>query len=117
MTKSLFEFAKENPKIERENVKFDQKKPTEEELRKKVEHYSKFSQDKLLSELFSQVEKKKQNGEFNFENLVNQIEGIKPMLSPDQIKNIDKLLKQIEWKENKWEPAGKLNRNFFKLLV
>ena len=34
MTKSLFEFAKENPKIERENVKFDQKKPTEEELRK-----------------------------------------------------------------------------------
>ena len=68
MTKSLFEFAIENPNIERENV-------------------------------------------------ANQIEGIKPMLSPDQIKNIDKLLKQIEWKENKWEPAEKLNRNFFKLLV
>lgn len=96
MAKSLFEFAKENPKVEKEKVKSERKKPTEEELRKKVEHYSKFSQDQLLSELFSQVEKQKRSGEFNFENLANQIEGIKPMLSPDQIKNIDKLLKQIK---------------------
>lgn len=96
MAKSLFEFAKENPKIEDEKIQHRQKKPTEKELREQVEHYSKFSQEQLLGELFSQVEKQKQSGEFDFQNLANRIEGIKPMLSSEQIKNIDNLLKQIK---------------------
>lgn len=92
MGQSLFEFANENPKGKTE----DKKEINEKALKQKFDQYSKLSQGELLDELFSQVEKQKQSGEFNFEKIANQIEGIKPMLSNEQIKNINKLLNQIK---------------------
>ena len=49
-----------------------------------------------MSELFSEVNKQKMNGSFNFQDLANKIEGIRPMLSDQQLKNLDNLLKQIK---------------------
>lgn len=96
MGKSLFEFANEKRNNDEERTEKENKGMSESELRNQVDHYSKFSQSQLLGELFSQVEKQKSKGEFNFEKIASQIEGIKPMLSEEQIKNINKLLNQIK---------------------
>lgn len=89
MGKSLFEFAEEKEKKEAKAQN------SQEELKKTFDSYSKLSESQLMSELFSQVGKQKRNGTFNFSELAEKIEAIRPMLSDEQIKNLDKLLDQI----------------------
>lgn len=89
MGKSLFEFAEEKEKTEAKSQN------SQEQLKKTIDSYSKLSESQLMSELFSQVGKQKRNGTFNFSELAEKIEAIRPMLSDEQIKNLDKLLDQI----------------------
>lgn len=92
MGKSLFEFAgekREGPKAE------TSAQTSQEDLKKTFDKYSKLSEGELMGELFSQVGKQKRNGTFNFSELAEKIEAIRPMLSDEQIKNLDKLLDQI----------------------
>ena len=89
MGKSLFEFAEEKEKTEAKSQN------SQEQLKKTIDSYSKLSEGELMGELFSQVGKQKRNGTFNFSELAEKIEAIRPMLSDEQIKNLDKLLDQI----------------------
>lgn len=103
MGKSLFEYANE-----RQNEMVNEKKNTytsqkqcektfdEKSVKEQVNKYSKLSQGELMSELFSKVSEQKKNGEFNFSELASRIEGIKPMLTSEQIRNLDNLLNQIK---------------------
>lgn len=103
MGKSLFEYANE-----RQNKSLEEEKPTYTNLKnnsqnyekktieEQVNKYSKLSQGDLKKELFSKVNEQKQSGEFNFADLASRIEGIKPMLTSEQIKNLDNLLNQIK---------------------
>lgn len=98
MGKSLFEFASERKG--KENLEtsenFSKKEDPQEDLKKQFDKYSKLSQDQLTSELFSKVNEQKRSGEFNFSEILSKVEQIKPMLSDDQIKNLNNLLNQIK---------------------
>lgn len=99
MSKSLFEYAssEKSNKVERKiETKSKTENISEENLKKQYDKYSKLSERELMSELFSEVNKQKMNGSFNFQDLANKIEGIRPMLSDQQLKNLDNLLKQIK---------------------
>ncbi len=101
MGKSLSEFANkkgsENPRVSETNEKIVKEKEIDEKKTKeKIDQFSKMSQNQLMSELFKEVGKQKQGGTFDFQNLANKIESIRPMLTEEQISNIDKLLKQIK---------------------
>ncbi len=95
MSKSLFEFANEN-KCKDQEEKKSIKDIDENSLKKEIDKYSKLSQKELIKELHNQVKDQKNSGTFNFKDLSNKIEGIKPMLSEEQIKNLDNLLNQIK---------------------
>ncbi len=99
MSKSLFEYAsseKSNKVEQKIETKSKTENISEENLKKQYDKYSKLSERELMSELFSEVNKQKMNGSFNFQDLANKIEGIRPMLSDQQLKNLDNLLKQIK---------------------
>lgn len=93
MGQSLFEFANEaKPKTQASKSC----EVNEENLKKQFESYSKLSKSQLKGELFKEVEKQKKGGSFNFEEIANKIDSIRPMLSNEQIKNLDNLLNQIK---------------------
>ena len=99
MSKSLFEYAsseKSNNVEQKIETKSKTENISEENLKKQYDKYSKLSERELMGELFSEVNKQKMNGSFNFQDLANKIEGIRPMLSDQQLKNLDNLLKQIK---------------------
>lgn len=99
MSKSLFEYAsseKSNKAEQKLETKSKTENISEENLKKQYDKYSKLSERELMSELFSEVNKQKMNGSFNFQDLANKIEGIRPILSDQQLKNLDNLLKQIK---------------------
>lgn len=61
--KSLSEFSEENVEEKKEeNFK-------ESDLKEAYEKYKDMPEDELLKTLFTEVDKQKQNGTFNFENL------------------------------------------------
>lgn len=102
MSNSLFEYAskrEKEPKAEKK-AEFAKEKKTasldENAAREQINKYSKYSEKELLSELFNQVNEQKKSGQFNFSDLANKVEGIRPMLTQEQIDNLDKLLKQIK---------------------
>ena len=99
MSKSLFEYAsseKSNKVEQKIETKSKTENISEENLKKQYDKYSKLSERELMGELFSEVNKQKMNGSFNFQDLANKIEDIRPMLSDQQLKNLDNLLKQIK---------------------
>ena len=94
MEKSLYEYASsEKNEAKKAN---SETQLNEETIKKQYEKYSKFSESELMKELFSEVNKQKKNGNFNFQELANKIDGIRPMLSDQQLKNLDSLLNQIK---------------------
>ena len=101
MAKSLFEFANEK-KIDSEknldSVKTSRinKKIDEEKIKETFNKYSNYSSSELINELNKQVNKQKKEGTFNFSEIADRIQGIRPMLSEEQIKNLDRLLNQIK---------------------
>ena len=52
-------------------------------------------EDELLKTLFTEVDKQKQNGTFNFENLKSLVESMAPMLTSEQLNNINVLLEKM----------------------
>lgn len=97
MGKSLFEFANERKESQdKEKVeKFSKEESQQENLKKQFDKYSKLSQAQLTNELFSKVNEQKKKGEFNFSEISKKLEQIKPMLSEEQIRNLNNLLNQI----------------------
>ena len=94
MAKSLYEYASsEKNEAKKAN---SETQLNEETIKKQYEKYSKFSESELMKELFSEVNKQKKNGNFNFQELANKIDGIRPMLSDQQLKYSDSLLNQIK---------------------
>lgn len=94
MAKSLYEYASsEKNEAKKAN---SETQLNEETIKKQYEKYSKFSESELMKELFSEVNEQKKNGNFNFQELANKIDGIRPMLSDQQLKNLDSLLNQIK---------------------
>lgn len=83
--KSLSEFSEE--KME-ENFK-------ESDLKEAYEKYKDMPEDELLKTLFTEVDKQKQNGTFNFENLKSLVESMAPMLTSEQLNNINVLLEKM----------------------
>ena len=83
--KSLSEFSEE--KME-ENFK-------ESDLKEAYEKYKDMPEDELLKTLFTEVDKQKHNGTFNFENLKSLVESMAPMLTSEQLNNINVLLEKM----------------------
>ncbi len=87
--KSLSEFSEENVEEKKEeNFK-------ESDLKEAYEKYKDMPEDELLKTLFTEVDKQKQNGTFNFENLKSLVESMAPMLTSEQLNNINVLLEKM----------------------
>lgn len=87
--KSLSEFSEENVEEKKEeNFK-------ESDLKEAYEKYKDMPEDELLKTLFTEVDKQKQNGTFNFENLKSLVESMAPMLTSEQLNNINILLEKM----------------------
>lgn len=86
--KSLSDFSKE--KLEKEN-----KKISEDDIKEAYDKYKDLSEDELLSTLFKEVDKQKQNGTFDLENLKSLVSSMSPMLTDEQLNNINNLLERL----------------------
>ncbi len=86
--KSLSDFSKE--KLEKEN-----KKISEDDIKEAYDKYKNLSEDELLSTLFKEVDKQKQNGTFDLENLKSLVSSMSPMLTDEQLNNINNLLERL----------------------
>lgn len=97
MGKSLFEFANEKKEEEKAtNFKNGGEQGISDDLKNQFDKYSKYTQKELQQELFSKVGQQKASGEFDFAEISNRLNQIKPMLSKDQIEKLESLLKQIK---------------------
>ena len=67
----------------------------ESDLKEAYEKYKDMPEDELLKTLFTEVDKQKQNGTFNFENLKSLVESMAPMLTSEQLNNINVLLEKM----------------------
>lgn len=67
----------------------------ESNLKEAYEKYKDMPEDELLKTLFTEVDKQKQNGTFNFENLKSLVESMAPMLTSEQLNNINVLLEKM----------------------
>ena len=67
----------------------------ESNLKETYEKYKDMPEDELLKTLFTEVDKQKQNGTFNFENLKSLVESMAPMLTSEQLNNINVLLEKM----------------------
>ncbi len=101
MRKSLYNFSKENNKKNedlKEKYKEELKKDklNNDNVKKKINNYSKMSEGDLMKELYKEVSKQKAGGEFNASKLASQFDNIKPMLNQKQIANLEKILKNLK---------------------
>ena len=87
--KSLSEFSEENVEGKKEESF------KESNLKEAYEKYKDMPEDELLKTLFTEVDKQKQNGTFNFENLKSLVESMAPMLTSEQLNNINILLEKM----------------------
>ncbi len=91
--KSLSDFGDE--KIEKEKTSINQNFD-EEEIKSVYEKYKDLPEDELLKTLFIEVENQKSKGTFNYENLASLVNSMAPMLSKEQLSNINALLEKIK---------------------
>lgn len=101
MGKSLYNFSKENnKKIENLKEKYKEElkkdKLNNDDVKKKINNYSKLSEGDLMKELYKEVAKQKAGGEFNPSKLASQFENLKPMLNQKQSANLEKILKNLK---------------------
>lgn len=89
--KNLSDFA--NEEIEDIKGKSDS---ISNDLEHKINEYSRLSENELLQKLFDNVEKQKQDGSFDFNQLASMFNTIRPYLSSSQQNNIEELLKKIK---------------------
>ena len=85
MAKNLCDFANDNQNVD------------EEYIRNKVSEYSSLSEKELMSKLLFEVQKSKQNGNFNYEDLSKKLSSVKSYLTQEQIAKLESLLEKIRW--------------------
>lgn len=91
MGRNLFDFADE--KIEEEGLHTTIE--NSESLKEKINNLSNKNSDELLSELMKNVQKQKQDGSFDYNNLENMVNTISPYLTNEQKSKIYELLQRI----------------------
>ena len=103
MGKSLYDFSKTRDNIEgnskEKNIKTDQKQKVnfdEENVKKKINQYSKLNEGELMKELQKEVQKQKAEGKFDVNKISSQIENIMPMLDEKQKNNLERILKNLK---------------------
>lgn len=67
----------------------------EEDVKKQYNKFSGMNQNEMMSELFKETNRLKQNGQFNYEALVGAIDNMSGMLSEEQKHKMKELLKQF----------------------
>ncbi|MBO4412905.1 MAG: hypothetical protein J5779_02715 [Clostridia bacterium] len=88
MAKNLFDFANENNEAGSQNI-------DEKYIRNKVNEYSQMDEQQMMSKLFQEVQKSKQNGSFNYNDLSTKLNSVKGYLTDEQIQKLEKLLEKI----------------------
>lgn len=67
-----------------------------ESLEEKYNKYKDFSQEDINKEIFKEVEKQKQNGTFDYNQIDSIIESLKPSLTTEQYQNMRKIMDEIK---------------------
>ena len=89
----------------RENSYFEKSRQSEQnseseskkdELEGTINKYKDMSQSELLSNLFSEVNKQKQQGTFDIEKIENAISGLSSYLTPEQQNNMREMLRKFK---------------------
>lgn len=73
----------------------NQKEKMEENVKSQYNRFSGMNQSEMMSELFKETNRLKQNGQFNYDSLVNAIDNMSGMLSEEQKHKMKELLKQL----------------------
>ena len=89
MKSSFSNFCKENKSKEQENKKKETLQGTYDDLKN-------LSSDELTQKLYSEVKKQKENGEFDFEALRENVERLKMFLPQENYENIKNMLEKIK---------------------
>ena len=89
LVKSLSDFSEEELESDKEEI-------TEKDLKKAYEKYKDLPEDELLKELYKEIDRQKKNGTFDIENLKFLVNSMAPMLTPEQLNNINALLERIK---------------------
>ena len=92
--KSLSDFSEETFKREKESLK-EKDSFTEEDIKQTFDKYKDMPQDELLKTFFSEVDKQKKDGTFDIENLKSLVNSMAPMLTQEQLSNINSILERI----------------------
>lgn len=71
-------------------------KSAEEKAKDVIEKYSSFSEDELAMELAKQIKLKKQNNQYNKNNILSQIDALSSFLTPEQQARIKEILDNAE---------------------
>ena len=89
LVKSLSDFSEEELESDKEEI-------TEKDLKEAYDKYKDLPEDELLKELYKEIDRQKKNGTFDIENLKFLVNSMAPMLTPEQLKNINALLERIK---------------------
>ena len=89
----LSEFLNDNSYKEKDN---QEKKYTQEELKKMIDDYSGLSEDSLMKEFLKLTIEKKRRGELSDGELDKLKSTIKPMLNSDQYQKLNQLLEMVK---------------------
>lgn len=74
---------------------FNKKNVKEEDVKSAYDKYKNLSQNQLMQELFATVNKQKQDGTFDKNQLLNMISAIAPSLSDEQRQRLYSLLDML----------------------
>lgn len=94
LTNTAKEKLKQAQKIVNDLQKENNK--TYEGYEEAYEKYSDMSEENLMKELFEQTKKQKQAGTLNNESIDNVYNNLSPLLSEEQKKNLENLIKAIK---------------------
>lgn len=95
MSKNLFDFTSEDLSNYEEEKQEKIKQEQTKSLKDKINEYKSKSQNELLEELVSSVQKQKENGSYNQEKLFEMINTVSPYLTQEQVENMKGLLEKI----------------------
>lgn len=100
MSKSLYDFSKTRDNsgedFNKKNNSNKQESINEEDVKKKINHYSKLNEGDLMKELHKEVAKQKAEGKFDVNKISSQVENIMPMLNEKQKSNLERILKNLK---------------------
>lgn len=89
MRNSFSSFCKESKTKESKNIK-------KENLQEAYDDLKDLSNDELTQKLYSEVKKQKENGDFNYNALCENVERLKMFLPQETYENMKNLLEKIK---------------------